>query len=218
MTKGIYYNRTNTCDICGNKLIPHNARRELDNKGNWTGRWLCNKCWVKFDYHKRLGTHHNIMKQLRDSRTGNLDPYSSKAKGDLFEELTCRWKGVKNLNIENDNYRSPIDHSPDELGIIYQTKGKIYDSINQRWSISFRSEHNAIRNGYRFDFVILYCASKDGKIIERIYIFPKEEVMMRTSITIVKNPSTWPPWYEQYRIKDEETMKKVNDIWKEIIS
>ena len=32
------------------------------------------------------------------------------------------------------------------------------------------------------------CASKDGKIIERIYIFPLEEIEKRKGIKITKNP------------------------------
>lgn len=70
--------------------------------------------------------------------------------------------------------------------------------------------------------MILYCLSKDRKYIERIYIIPKDEITKRSSIGIVKNPTDrWgnsiTPWYEQYRIKDEKTIKNVNDIWKEII-
>lgn len=42
-------------------------------------------------------------------------------------------------------------------------------------------------------------------------------------ITITRNPtdssgSFITPWYEKYRITDEEYLKKTNEIWKEIIS
>lgn len=36
--------------------------------------------------------------------------------------------------------------------------------------------------------MICYCVNKDGKKIERIYRFPKEEINKRVRITIVKNP------------------------------
>lgn len=74
------YNRANTCDKC---KIEENIIK-------------INKCWLKLDYHKRPDTDHNIIKSLRDRRTGNLRPNSSQAKGE-FEELTCRWRGIKNL-------------------------------------------------------------------------------------------------------------------------
>lgn len=214
-----YYNDTNTCDECKiEKLIPGETYRECDNKGNWTGRWICKKCYMIYDYHKRPDTNHNIIKSLAKCRTGNLDPNCSSAKGYNFEKLTSIWKGVKILSNENDNYNGPLDHSADSEGKIPQTKGKFYDSYNQYWSQSLTTEHNAIANGFEFDYLIFYCASKDGKIIERIYEFPIEELLKRTGIKIIKNPDiSRGTWTEKYRIKDEETIKKVNDIWKEII-
>lgn len=58
--------------------------------------------------------------------------------------------------------------------------------------------------------MICYCASKDGKIIERIYIFSWEEILRRKSITVVKSYNYG--WHEDYRVKDEEVLNKVNKI------
>lgn len=66
--------------------------------------------------------------------------------------------------------------------------------------------------------MICYCADKNGVNIERIYIFPKEEIVKRTGTKITKNPSRGEQWYEKYRVKDEEEIKKVNGIWKKIKS
>jgi len=209
------YNDTNTCDICGisfENLGWSHPHRDYDKKGNWTGKWICNKCSSK----------ECLIAGSR--RTGNLNPNSAAAKGDDFEELTYRWKGAKILSKENDCYNGPLDHSADSEGKIPQTKGKWYDSYNRYWHQNLKSEHNAIRREFKFDYLILYCASKYGKIIERIYVFPIEELLKRTGITIIKNPSNrngrcpTGGWYEQYRVKDEEVMNKVNEIWKEIIS
>lgn len=121
---------------------------------------------------------------------------------------------MKDLNIENDNYESSIDHSPDpELGII-QTKGAIlrlqgrykeryYYGWNNRWD----EDHNK-----GFNNLIFYCADREMKNIERIYIFPKEEIIKRKSVIIYKNPSR-EVWYEKYRIKDEKIVKQVNEIF-----
>lgn len=43
----VYYNRTNTCDTCGNKLIKRSTKREYNKKGEWTGKWLCQSCYDK---------------------------------------------------------------------------------------------------------------------------------------------------------------------------
>lgn len=37
MTRGIYYNKTNTCDRCGKKLEKGKVRKECDEKDSWTG-------------------------------------------------------------------------------------------------------------------------------------------------------------------------------------
>lgn len=207
------YNKTNTCPkikedgtVCNNKLVYGHTLREYE-LGDWTGRYICEKCHKKYDHN----SCNNIMKSLRNRRTGNLDPKSC-AKGDMFEELTCKWIGVKNLNIENDNYRYPIDHSRDsKLGII-QTKGKFYQIIYRKWYFNTYGESHK-----EFDNIICYCANSNGKYIKRIYIFPKFEITKRIGITIIEKPNMWSSWYEKYRINDENKLKHVNDIWKEII-
>lgn len=157
----------------------------------------------------------------------NLDTVSESVKGLNYEELTCIWRTtisyvpVKNMNKYYHN--PPIDHSWDsELGFI-QTKGRRYDLSQGKWDQSFKSEHRQIANGFEFDVLIMYCASRDGNDIERIYIFPTEKVLERTTISIYKNPmnshGTCPiiPWYEEFRIKDEKTLELVNKIWRDII-
>lgn len=209
-----YYNRNNACDTCNIdlKVAKGHPYREYNNEGNWTGRWLCYSCYMR-DYHRRPGTEHSLKKMMRDRRTGNLDPNSSQSKGDKFEELTCKWRRVDNLNVLNDNYSSPIDHSRDpEFGII-QTMGRLYNTIYGRWGFTCRNLY-----GKSFDCVICYCTDKFGRNIERIYIFPFEDVVDRQGITITRVPTNHrggptEPWYEKYRIKDEELLNMVNDIF-----
>lgn len=205
----IYYNRTNTCDNikedgkkCECKLMSGNAYREFDKKGDWTGKWFCRKC--------------NRREALKcgNRRSGNLSPNSSHKIGDIFEELTCKWRGVNNLNIDDDNYTSPIDHSRDpELGII-QTKGALYNDTNRCWS--FGNFHREWKKN--FDNIICYCTDKYGKNIERIYIFPKDEIIKRGGVTIFKYLYyKGCGWYEQYRVKDDNVIKQVNEMFHKIL-
>lgn len=217
-----YYNKTNTCDKikedgkkCGNELKPHSAYKEIDENGNWTGKWWCKDCYGRYDYNKRSDCSNNLIKSVSVRRTGNINPGCNSAKGDLFEELTCKWRGVKRLSVERDNYALPLDHSRDpELGII-QTKGALYNSDNRSWSFNCKNEQNK-----NFDNLIVYCASEDGSIIDRIYIFPRHEIVKRISITIYNKPESvrGPFWCEQYRLKDENIMKTINKIFWSILS
>lgn len=231
-TKIRYYNKTNICFRCrkDNKIIdssilyPGQAYREYDENEKKTGRWLCHSCWKITDYVKRQDSHYGIIRSMAKCRTRTQDPYSEQAKGDNFEELTDIWKGAKRLSIENNRYCGPLDHSIDSEGTIYQTKGKFYNFHNQYWNQNVENEWDK-----EYDYLIFYCTSKNGKDIERIYIFPKSEIDTRKSITIYKNPSQGSiyydskekpyisGWYEKYRISDEETIKRVNKTWKKII-
>ena len=212
------YNKTNICPRCRTEnnitdksiLYPKNVSRDK------TGEWVCIRHYIR-DYERHdPDSKNNLMKSLRDRRTGNLnDP--DNVLGDNCQELTCRWRGIKDLNKENDNYNSPIDHSRDhEIGIV-QTKGRRYDPIQGRWPFgNLEKDHDK-----DFDFMICWCVSDDGETIERGYIIPKKEIIKTTYISIVKNPvrrgSSITPWYEQYRIKDDNILRKINEIWKEII-
>lgn len=206
-----HYNKTNTCDRCGiEKLIPGTAHREYNEKGDWTGNWMCKKCYYRCNY-----------SHITNRRSGNINPISEQTKGDNFEELTYKWRStistipIENMNKKLDSYRSPIDHSRDsELGII-QTKGRLYNRYGWWQFTGCNNEHNK-----EFDYLICYCASEDGKNIERLYIFPKKEIEKRTAVKITKNPTKRryvEQWYEKYRINDEYILKRVNEIWKNIM-
>lgn len=249
----IYYNSTNTCDICRNKLIPGKTRREY-NKKAWTGRWLCYHCYCEIErdktrhialsrfkslkccicgidissrncYRTRYYKEKEILterwhskgnwkgnwlcnscyrKNKADIRNNSIDPNSPTGKGNFFEQITCKWRGVDNLNIKNNDYHSPIDHSRDsEFGII-QTKGAVFNSTYGTWEFAVKNEHEKI-----FDNIICYCSDEKMERIERIYIFPRYEIIKRKTVTITKNPSKGVQWYEKYRI-DERMYESIN--------
>jgi hypothetical protein len=196
------------CSKCGRSdLTSKTAYREYK-KQIWTGRWLCNKCYVK-DYQDET------RKPFTARRMGDLNFDSPGFKGDLFEELTDRWRGIKNLNEELNNYRTPIDHSRDpELGIV-QTKGATKRIIRRLyglydiWQTDFRNEL-----GKEFDNLIFYCADNEMQNIERIYIFPVDIIYQKLFVSIFESDAGW---YRAYRIKDIEIIKKVNEIFRTIL-
>lgn len=231
MKRRHYYNRTNTCDNikkdgtqCGNKLIPGKTYREYDKKGDWTGRWICDNCRKTGDNKER--------RSVLNCRTGNYDSGSTKALGDNCEKLSMELFKVKVLSIECDRYSGlPLDHSPipegtsvmvgdklvDLSGKIPQTKGRCYNSDRKGWR-SINTEREWYKES---DVIILYCVSKDGNTIERIYILPKEEILGIKSIGIYKYNSKGDlyenGWYEKYRVKDEKILEYANKIWKKIL-
>lgn len=198
--KGTYYNRTNTCDECKtNKLTPGNTFREYGKNDNWTGKWLCRDCWWKNDYKNRSDSYNNIRKEIADFRLNNLDPNSTTGKGYIFEQITCKARGIDNLNIENDNFSSKLDHTRDSKYGILQSKGATYSPKYDRWhNGSMINEY-----GKEFDYIIFYCMDIYMKNVERVYIFPRGEIIKRSSVTVHKNPSRGGQWYEKYRVDEK---------------
>lgn len=215
------YNETNMCpnilkngEICGRSLIQGNTCMERDLSGNQTGNYVCQRCYNNIYSAKLPDSHNNIMKLLRNIRTGNQDPNSNQAKGDNSQELACMLYGWEDLNKKFDNYRYPIDCYDPKTELYYQIKSALYDSSRRSWHEYWENVHNT-------DFVslIFFCKSKDGQIIERIYKFPKKEVIFSKTVEIFKNPSpSRGSWVEKFRVKDSDELKKVNDIWKEILA
>lgn len=200
------------CYKCGKKAVLRERSAKIAN----IERYVCRKHYRE-DYYVSVvkndpSSWHKIRKSISDRRTGNLNPNSNYAFGDDGEELTCIWRGVKNLNKELDCYNTPIDHSMDhELGIV-QTKIKRFDPKYLCWHFSnIDHEHDK-----EFDNLILWCTNEKKDIVERLYIILKEEIIGTSVITIVKNSFKGVQWYEKYRIENEEELKKINYIWQKI--
>lgn len=214
------YNLTNTCQmtkedgtVCGNELAPRKALRYHDKDGNYIG-WVCWNCYHKFD----PNSGHNIHKSLTNCRTGNLDSNCSTSKGNRSQKLACILYEWEDLNEKYDNHRSPIDCCNPKTGSYHQVQGRNYNRRNGYWPFgNFGAELEK-----KYETMVCFCFSEDGKIVERIYKFPLEEITRVTGVVIFKNPTdshSRPkvPTYDIYRIIDEEELKNANDIWKEIL-
>lgn len=210
------YNETNTCDRCSKifDIVNEYPRREYDKEGNWTRRWICKNCYLK-DYSKNNpSSQNNIIKQMRPCRTGNQYPNSNNTIGYKTQKLINILENFEDLNKKYDNYKSPIDSIDPNTGLKYQIRGRLYDSRYGFWSFS----NLEIDWDKEYHSIFCVCKNKDRTIIERIYKIPELQIKYkRKGISIYKNPSRGVPWYEQYRVKDEEYIKKANEIWKKII-
>lgn len=239
ITKPKFYNKTNICPTCRKEnnvtdrsiLYPRNARQDISEDGKKTNRYVCMHHYG-VNYGRYVpNSRNNIIKSLRDRRTGSLKDEGN-ILGDNCEELTEKWLGAKRLATKYDKYSMlPLDHDPiqkhilamignklvDLYGKVPQTKGRHYSPTGGYWSASTVREYNK-----KFDILILYCVSEDGKTVERIYIFPREDIITISGTTIYKSPTDCAGdpiigIYEKYRIVDQEQLKKVNNIWKDII-
>lgn len=209
LTWNFKYNETYTCDRCGinfDNIGWGNPLREYDKEGKFMG-WDCQKCWQKYD----PNSTNNAKKKLANCRTGNQNPNHECTKGDKDIEIVCELYDWENLNKIYDNYTARIDCRDSETGSLHQVIGRCYSSKYGCWSFS------ELEREWKKEYkdTICICKSKDGERIERIYRIPSWEIKGRKGITIyryiLKNSNTL-YWYEQYRVKDPEELKKANDI------
>lgn len=219
--KKVYrYNDGNRCEFitedgkrCSESLHPGNAREFIiDGKSVW----YCEKHGNV--YRKRL-TSNNVMKRIRNIRTGNLNPDCGRSEGNITQKLVNGLYNWEDLNIKYDNYQTPIDFI-DKDGKLHQVQGRRYNPINRNWVFThWDNEFNK-----EYEDMICICKSHDGKKIEEIYKFPSAVVKGQTGVSIFRYDAKGRPykfgWYEQYRLKGtqrEEELKKANDILKRIL-
>jgi len=229
------YSNDNICSICREEnsitdksiLYPGNSFRDTDKNGKKIDDRVCKKHALKNYKRYDPNSLENLKKRLSSRRMGCLNDHT-KILGDDCEELTNILFGVKRLSIEYDKYSQlPLDHSPIPNGVYATiageivelsgktplTRGRYYDQKRKRWDAA-----SIERDWYKkFDILIFYCISKDGKVIERIYIFPIYEIINRKCISAYNSPTN-NAWYEKYRVSGEEELKKANKFWNEIIS
>lgn len=231
------YNSTNVCPICRVEyengivseltdrsiLYPVNARHNIDKNGHKMDEWICG---IHGDrYHARYDPNSNLnTKCLTHRLTGDLGV--AQQLGEDCQETTCIWLGCEDLNKKKDNCNVPIDCSPIPKGVMIMVGGKLLDLSNKIPQIKGRKlsgkEHKAWWFGKlerewfkEFDYMILYCVNEERDTIERIYFIPKSEIT-NTGLAIYENAIYG--WYKNYRVTDEETVKKVDKIYKDIRS
>lgn len=228
-TNVISYNLTNICHLCREEserdfieltdksiLYPGRAYREKDKDRNVTGKSICKR--HDSAYRQKLpNSQHNIFKSITNCRTRNQNPNSTQAKGDNSQKLACRLYGWKDLNEESDNYNSPLDCYDPKTGLYHQVQGRHYIVEHRKWPFGdFEDEWGKI-----FEDIVCFCFNENRMMIERIYKFPRKEIMERTSLGIykydIKENLYVGGWYEKYRVKDEDELERANNIWGEIV-
>ncbi len=98
--------------------------------------------------------------------------------------------------------------------VCYDSKTGLYHQVQVR---SYNSEYGDDEWEKIFEDMVCFCISENGKIVERIYIFPLVEVKRVKSISIYKNPSKGGQQNEQYRITNKDELNKANEILTQIL-
>lgn len=191
------------CCICENEKSDGNCWfRNYDNKENWTGEWICKTCYSKIYQRDNSYSPNNIKKSLRNCRIGNLNRFDENGKGIIGQWIVLKTLGIGDFNIENDNFRYPIDSYHSIYGKI---DVKTATSIDEKWQFAIRRFDFGSAT---FDTIIILCMDRYElwKDVERSYIIPKEGIENFVHTSITKNH---PGRYEKYRTDE----KSFNDTY-----
>lgn len=184
------------CNVCGgNKTyIKKNGKfawyNDVNDEGMIiTGKKICSYCKQKI-YREMPCSHNNIIKLLRNWRTGNINILNSEGKGFITECVIVRIIGANNVNIEMDNFSWPYDLIHEKYKRI-NVKGR--SPYYNMWIYDTQGKDVC-------DTYFLMGFDKDRKNIESACIIPNEEwIKDLVKMTIVRNPSRVSK-YDQFKI------------------
>lgn len=201
------------CYICNSKdtYIRPNGDPEWikykDENGIWNEKsYMCKSCYGKL-YQKDPKSSNSAKKSVANCRTGQLSIYSETGKGLINESVVAKVRNLRNMNIDEDNFRSKFDLSIDPEFGRPQIKGS---------TLIGKQFHVSIGEGRNFDHIWILC--KDRNYIKKVYIIPVSE-LCNTYINIYddwskkERESSNFEWVEKYKVDE----KPYNDAYKSLI-
>lgn len=182
------------CCVCGNDKTyimsdgkPHWLICHC-HKDNCAG-YICKKCYAKI-LNDLPNSYKNVIKQMRLSRTGNLNKHIEHGKVVISQWIVAKTLGLIDLNIDNNNFNVPIDLS--YHNVYGKPDVKFSSKLDElgRWHI--------VIGKYYFDVVVILIMEESWEDVERVYVIPKIELHV-THIGIYKDLSK-SDRYEKYRV------------------
>ncbi len=174
-------------------------RRDKHRTGSWDGKsYLCARCdgIVRSNL---PNSQKNITKTMRDCRLGILGKYVSQGKAAISQWIVAKTLGIKDMNIENNNFREHVDLSKHIIFGMIDVKSATFSTTYDWWSIS-----SLIKIDENADNIVIVCMDKFWENVERVYIIPINIIKYK-SMTIVKQGG----WYEEFRVGE----KPYNDTY-----
>jgi len=169
--------------------------KHRDEKGKWTGHWLCNTCRMATDEMKKYyKERYDEIKYVRDCRNGRIDITKERCKGCIGAQICAKTLGVNILNIEMDNFRYYVDLSKHPNYGYCEVKTATFNKRDGRWY--FHDIHKE-----KFDTLLLTCMDQYSPWdnVLKMYAIPTHKITTSTTITIYDNPSR-KTWYEEFDV------------------
>lgn len=170
-----------------------------DENGNWTGGYLCSKCFNKHDPY----SHNNIRKYMRKARIGGLGKGDNHYKSIISEATVCEVLGIENLNIKNDNFEYYIDANHYKYGYI-DIKARSPDD-HDRWGFNTRR---------KIDCDTYFCLGMDDewKNIEAVFIIPNEDWLINVDRIAIPRYPKYSSKYDIFKVDHNQYNEIYHDL------
>ena len=159
-------------------------------------KWLCHKCYSKIQ-NKSPDSYNSLIKLMRQCRNGYFDIKKEMCKGCIGVEIVVNTLGLKNINIENDNFNSDVDtcRHPKHGNIEVKTSSL----RNGKWQFDIKESQKLKQ---KFDTAFLLCMddNEPWKDIKKMYAIPFKEIIKHKSHINIYDNSLKCGWYEEFRI------------------
>lgn len=173
-----------------------------DEKGNWDKKSrMCTYCYMDI-YKSSSDSQQYFRKSQAKSRIGNFNRFEMPGKAVIGQWIGGKTLGLKDLNIEKNNFREPIDLSTHSIYGSIDVKIATYNHINDQWRFG------GIR--HNFDNLLALCMDRYElwRDVDCVYMIPIAYISVE-NITITKNLSPRRSKWEKFRIDE----KPYNDTY-----
>lgn len=144
--------------------------------------YLCNICYGR-SQNRLPDSYSSLIKSMRNFRTGRLDRFGVNGKAIIAQWVAAKTLGLRDLNIDNDNFRQSIDLS--EHPIYHNIDVKSGTLISDHCHINIHSKKETFCRV--FDTIIVLCMDMLWGSVERVYIIPYEEICHELYVNIYEN-------------------------------
>ena len=134
--------------------------------GEWDGKsYLCGNCYGRI-ISNFPDSRNSSLKKIANCRNRQVDPDSTHGKGHIAEQIVTKTLGIKNYNLESDNFCSEFDaYDPIKFHRIDVKGPSLIDGV---WTATVRRKN--------FDNLFILCMSSDYNCVIKVYIIQKESL------------------------------------------
>lgn len=169
-------------------------------------KWSCKTCYTSNYQRNDPTSAHNLIKEMRKSRIGDLDKRTTSGKSLIDQAVVAEYLGVEDLNIKMDNFGYCIDIEHGKYRKI-DVKGA---------SLIYGGWHYQTNEKIDCDTYFFLGYDQNRENIRVIFIIPNYVIMHNKGVTISKS-SFRTQKYDKFKVDDQGIYDSINEIYHDLM-